>query len=122
MSFSIQVIDLEITPSKRPPIVYAAQGEAAGRLIRLQLIDRGEDFIIPTNAKITLFGTRSDGKKFELCSDESADVSFEENIVSFSLTPAMTKAAGNALCGVIIEDNEETVGTLNFILKVQQRP
>lgn len=122
MSFSIQVIDLEITPSKRPPIVYAAQGEASGRLIRLQLIDRGEDFIIPTNAKITLCGTRADGKKFELCSDESNAVSFEENVVSFSVTSVMTKVAGSVLCGIVIEDSEETVGTLNFILKVQQRP
>lgn len=122
MSFSIQVIDLEITPSKRPPVVYAAQGEAAGRLIRLRLIDGDDSFVIPTNAKITLCGTRADGKKFALCSDESNTVSFEENVVSFSVTSVMTKVAGSVLCGIVIEDNEESVGTLNFILQVQQAP
>lgn len=123
MSFAIQEINLEVTPSKQMPVVYATQHEKAGRLVRLHIMDNGEEFILPVNAKITLSGTKPNKMYFSYDSTQNpAVVSYEENVVSFTMQEDMTDVFGNVLCGVTIEADGETVGTLNFVSRIQQDP
>lgn len=123
MSFAIQDINLEVTPSKQMPVVYATQHEKAGRLVRLHIMDNGEEFILPVNAKITLSGTKPNKMYFSYDSTQNpAVVSYEENVVSFTMQEDMTDVFGNVLCGVTIEADGETVGTLNFVSRIQQDP
>lgn len=123
MSFAIQKINLEITPSKQMPVVYATQNEKAGRLVRLFIMDQGKDFILPVNAKITVSGTKANNMYFSYNTEENPSVvSYEENVVSFVVQEDMTDVFGNSLCGVIIEADDESVGTLNFVMRVQQNP
>ena len=123
MSFAIQNIDLEITPSKQMPVVYATQHEKAGRLVRLNIMDNGEDFILPVNAKITVSGTKPNKMYFSYTSEANPSVvSYEDNVISFTMQEDMTDVFGNVLCGVTIEADDETVGTLNFVSRIQQDP
>ena len=123
MSFAIQEINLEVTPSKQMPVVYATQHEKVGRLVRLHIMDNGEEFILPVNAKITLSGTKPNKMYFSYDSEQNpAVVSYEENVVSFTMQEDMTDVFGNVLCGVTIEADGETVGTLNFVSRIQQDP
>lgn len=123
MSFAIQEINLEVTPSKQMPVVYATQHEKAGRLVRLHIMDNGEEFILPVNAKITVSGTKPNKMYFSYTSEaNSSVVSYEENVVSFTMQEDMTDVFGNVLCGVTIEADGETVGTLNFVSRIQQDP
>lgn len=123
MSFAIQEINLEVTPSKQMPVVYATQHEKVGRLVRLNIMDNGEEFILPVNAKITLSGTKPNKMCFSYNTEENPSVvSYEENVVSFTMQEDMTDVFGNVLCGVTIEADGETVGTLNFVSRIQQDP
>ena len=123
MSFAIQNINLEITPSKQMPVVYATQNEKAGRLVGLYIMDHGSDFILPVNAKITVSGTKANKMYFSYNTEENPSVvSYEENVVSLVVQEDMTDVFGNSMCGVTIEADGETVGTLNFVMRIQQNP
>lgn len=122
MEFLKQEITLDVVPSKQKPVVHADQFDHLGRVIRLNLVQDGEPYTLPDAVSCQISGIKPSSTVFDYDGRE-----LDRNIctkgityVEFPIQEQMVTVAGTVLCGLTIWWEETRIGTLNFILDVQQ--
>lgn len=122
MEFLKQEITLDVVPSKQKPVVYADQFDHLGRVIRLNLVQNGEPYTLPDAVSCQISGIKPSTTVFDYDGRE-----LDRNIctkgityVEFPIQEQMVTVAGKVLCGLTIWWEETCIGTLNFIIDVQQ--
>lgn len=122
MEFLKQEITLDVVPSKEKPVVHADQFDHLGRVIRLNLVQNGEQYTLPDAVSCQISGIKPSSTVFDYDGRE-----LDRNIctkgttyVDFPIQEQMVTVAGKVLCGLTIWWEETRIGTLNFIIDVQQ--
>lgn len=122
MEFLKQEITLDVVPSKQKPVVHADQFDHLGRVIRLNLVQDGEPYTLPDAVSCQISGIKPSSTVFDYDGRE-----LDRNIctkgityVEFPIQEQMVTVAGKVLCGLTIWWEETRIGTLNFIIDVQQ--
>jgi len=113
-----QSINLNLIPGRALPRINATQYDVSSRALTFAIYDGDQRFTLTSGTTARIQGRKPDGHAF----DYAATVSTTNNVVTASITQQMTAAAGEVLCEIILQKNSERIGTLNFILAVQETP
>ena len=109
----MQTNNLQIAPSGIMPRVNVSQYDN-GREIHFLLFDGSSSYTPPTGAEIRVEGTKKDGNGF------SYECTYSGNNVTVTIKSQMTVFAGDVLCELRISKGDLDIGTLNFILGVEE--
>lgn len=122
MSFLLDEITLDVRPGKQMPVLHADQFDHKGKTFRLNLVKDGEPYELPTAVSCQISGTKPSTTVFDYDGRE-----LDRNIcskgltyVDFDVQEQMVTVAGNVLCGLTLYLDDVRLGTLNFIIDVQQ--
>lgn len=96
-----------------PPKVKMSQYDYGMRTITFSVVDGSGSAVDLTGKTVTVEGTRIDGHAFA----EPCTVS--EDTATFVDTVDMTNAAGDHPAELVVRQNEERLGTMNFIISVE---
>lgn len=110
-----QAINLQITPSKVMPKIYASQFDI-GREIQISLYDGATAYIPPVGTDIRFEGKKPDGNGF------SYACTYSGNVVTVITTDQMTVLAGEIPCEIRMSLNGDDIGTLNIIFVIEKSP
>ena len=78
----------------------------------------GAEWAIPTTASVSITGRKANGETFEVtCLRDKVN-----NRWYVDTDSVMTDVPGAAICEMVIVDNGRRVGTVNFIIKVEEAP
>ena len=113
-----QSTNLNLIPGRALPRINATQYDVSSRALTFAIYDGDQRFTLTSGTTARIQGRKPDGHAF----DYAATVSTTNNVVTASITQQMTAAAGEVLCEIILQKNSERIGTLNFILAVQETP
>lgn len=109
-----QTIKLNLIPQGIKPMICVSQCDT-GQQWLFNLMLNGEAFTIPVGASVTIQGTRPDGATFkDACT-------YLGNVITATETEQMTAIAGNIPAQIRIEKDEDSIGTLNFIIRVEKK-
>ena len=111
-----QELDLNMVPGTVPPVINVSQFDTGARTFIFTLYNGATLFNGPV-ASCRIEGIKPDNKGF------SYNASYSNGKVTADCTEQMTAVVGNVLCEIrLLENNEKTLGTLNFILCVERSP
>lgn len=107
--------ELNLVPGVSAPVtVHVSQGDT-GRTITFYLVNGTEKFPIPvTGITATVHGIRKDGAGFG-----PYPCTIGDGKVSFALQESMTAVAGPAMAEITLADADESVGSANFAIMVE---
>lgn len=125
----MQTITLNLVPDGACEVVHVNQYDV-GREFIIRFRDDGVNAVI-NNPTVKINGRKSDQHAFLYTESDTYDgthpiitksgsgITFQ---VSIKTTEQMTAATGDVLCQLTLEKTGSTIGTLNFILRVQEQP
>ena len=113
-----QTINLNLIPGRALPRINATQFDYGSRTLTFAIYNGDQRFTLASGMSARIQGRKPDEHAF----DYAASVSTANNVITANLTQQMTAAAGEVLCELVITKNSERIGTLNFILDVQEAP
>lgn len=111
----MQTFDIDVTPKGINPVVYCSQKDI-GRQIKFYLFDGALSYTPPANSKIFVEGRKPDNRGF------SYECTYSGNEVIVLLTQQMTIFAADIPCELRVINGVNTIGTLNFVLHVEESP
>ena len=109
----MQTNNLNVTPNGVMPRVNVSQYDNE-REVHFLLFDGSSSYTPPTGAEIRVEGTKKDGNGF------SYECTYSGNNVTVTIKSQMTVFAGDVLCELRISKGDLDIGTLNFILGVEE--
>ena len=109
----MQTNNLNVTPNGVMPRVNVSQYDN-DREVHFLLFDGSSSYTPPTGAEIRVEGTKKDGNGF------SYECTYSGNNVTVKIKSQMTVFAGDVLCELRISKGDLDIGTLNFILGVEE--
>ena len=109
----MQTNNLNVTPNGVMPRVNVSQYDN-DREVHFLLFDGSSSYTPPTGAEIRVEGTKKDGNGF------SYECTYSGNNVTVTIKSQMTVFAGDVLCELRISKGDLDIGTLNFILGVEE--
>lgn len=112
-----QDVNLNIVPVGVRPVVHCSQYDNNLQAIRFTLYKNNVAFPIPSGAAVLINGYKPDNTGFSY-----AATAISGNTATFTVTQQMTAAAGEVLCELRVRTSNQIIGTLNFILKVEEAP
>lgn len=112
----MEQIKLDMIPKGITPIAHASQYDQ-GRLIHFILMDNLQAFIL-TDETVTIKVCKPDNNIVT----EEATYTANTNIVTISTTDQMCAVAGDAKCELSVSKGDVKIGSLNFILRVEEDP
>ena len=109
---------LDLRPGRTLPVLYVSQSDSNLETLHFELYDSTQPFKIPdTIRNIYIYGCKASGELYSL------ECTWEDNIVSVTVTSDMTDAAGTTLCELSLQETPDNVlGTSNFIIVVEKSP
>lgn len=107
-----QTFNLELIPKGIPPIVNVSQYDK-GQEWLITILKDGEPFTIPSGSVVVIEGTKADGTGFQY------PCSFSGSVVTATEQQQMTMFAGDVVVQLRITKNNDLIGTLNFVLRVE---
>lgn len=111
-----QELDLNMVPGTVPPVINVSQFDTGARTFIFTLYN-GATLFNGAVASCRIEGIKPDNKGF------SYNARYSNGVVTADCTEQMTAVAGNVLCELrLLENDEKTLGTLNFILCVEKSP
>lgn len=115
---SYQVITLSIIPNGEIPVFYTSQYET-GRPLIIDLVDvDGEPYTPNEGVEIELHERKVDDNIVIL-----SDPDIDENRITFTINEQVTACSGDNVTELwLIDENDNTIGTLNFIIHVEKNP
>ena len=113
----MQDINLNIIPKGIPDVVNVSQYDV-GRVIKFTFTDGVTPYTIPEGATVEVGGRKKDNTIF----DYAATVAGDRTYVTIATTEQMTAVAGDNLCQLRINLNGTVIATVNFTMRVQERP
>ena len=96
-----------------PPKVKMSQYDSASRTITFSVVDGSGSAVSLTGKTVTVEGTRIDGHAF------AASCTVNGNSVSFTETADMTNQAGDHPAELVVRQDGQRLGTMNFIISVE---
>ena len=111
-----QTTNLNLIPGRALPRINATQYDYGSRTMTFAIYNGDQRFTLASGMTAQIQGTKPDKHGFSY----AATVSTANNIITANLTQQMTAVAGDVLCELVISKSGERIGTLNFILAVQQ--
>ena len=111
----MQTFDIDIIPKGINPVVYCSQNDV-GRQLKFYMYDGAISYEPPVGGKVFIEGKKPDNNGF------SYECTYDGNEVTVTLTEQMTVLFGDVLCELRIIKDSLTIGTLNFILRVEESP
>jgi len=112
-----QDVNLNVVPVGVRPVIHCSQYDNNLQAIRFALYKNNTAFAIPSGAAVLINGYKPDNTGFSY-----AATAISGNIVTFTVTQQMTAIAGEVLCELRVRTSNQIIGTLNFILKVEEAP
>lgn len=112
-----QDVNLNIVPVGVRPVVHCSQYDNNLQAIRFTLYKNNVAFSIPSGAAVLINGYKPDNTGFSY-----AATAISGNTATFSVTQQMTAIAGDVECELRVRTASEIIGTLNFILRVEEAP
>lgn len=110
-----QVFNLDLIPDGIPPIVHVSQYDK-GQLWKFNIIQNNTLFEIPAGSSVTVQGTKKDGTGFQYpCTYSGSQVTVTEE-------QQMTVFFGDVKAEIVIVNGDDLIGTLNFIIRIEQAP
>ena len=109
---------LNMQPGSVMETVRISQGEALWRVLRFRLYNGGSVFTIPAGTSAYLNGRKPDGTGFSY----AMTVEQDPPRVSIPVKTQMSAVAGAVVCEVMVENNTEVIGSVNFRLMVEPSP
>lgn len=116
MSIGIQkTFNLDMVPGGAPPVIHVSAGDV-GRPFRAVLLYNGEVYTLEYVTSVKIRGTKPDNTVFEyaLTFDD------EDSHVDFVIEEQMAIIAGQVLCEIRLFSGDDTIGSANFVLDVEQ--
>ena len=107
-----QTFNLELIPKGIPPIVNVSQYDK-GQTWAITILKDGEPFTIPSGSSIVIEGTKEDGTGFQY------SCTYSGSTVTATEQQQMTVFAGDVPAQLRITKNNDLIGTLNFIIRVE---
>ena len=111
-----QVTKLNLVPGGVLPRINVTQYDYGSRALEFLIFNGDQRFTLASGMTARIQGTKPDKCGF----DYAATVSTANNKITANLTQQMTACHGEVLTGLVILKNGERIGTINFILDVQQ--
>ena len=112
-----QTTNLSVIPSGVRPVIPCSQYDNQLQAIRFNLYKEGTPFTIPSGAAVLINGYKPDNTAFSYAATATSG-----NTATFSVTQQMTAVAGDVECELRVRTASEIIGTLNFILRVEEAP
>lgn len=109
-----QTLKLNLIPGGVLPRVNVSQYDAGSRTINATLYNGPSLFTIPTGATISVRGTKKDNTGF------AYDCTWSGSVATFTITDQMTVFPGEVLAELSINYNGQTLGTVNFVIWVEE--
>ena len=119
----IQEITIDLLNSGLPPRVYAMQGDAKSRAVKINLKNNGAAFLVPEGAKGIVRYSRENGNgsSYDTTHSGLACV-FGESDVTVYLSQNLLAVSGLASVSVDIQAEESSLNTFVFDLMVEKNP
>ena len=112
-----QDVNLNVVPVGVRPVVHCSQYDNNLQAIRFTLYKNNVAFSIPSGAAVLINGYKPDNTGFSY-----AATAISSNTATFTVTQQMTAIAGDVLCELRVRTENQIIGTLNFILRVEPAP
>lgn len=112
----MESFNLNIIPGKDRPVCHASQYDI-GRTIRVNLFEGFNVFTLDGTETISISVRKPDGNVVTESVTNTSD-----SYVEFVTTEQMTACSGSNLCELKLEKGADVIGTMNFILEVEQDP
>lgn len=113
----VQAHNLNVIPAGVRPVIHVSQYDTQAGALRFVLHKDNAPFAVPATAAVVLEGLKPDQTGFIYGS-----TTINGNVVTFDVTQQMTALAGDALCELRVRTASEIIGTINFILRVEEAP
>ena len=110
-------INVDLIPGKLPPTCHASQYDI-GRTIQVNLTEGSAPYTLDGTETITVEVRKPDGNFVTA----SCTATLGNTYVDVVTTEQMTACAGMNLCNLKIEKGGNTIGTLNFIMAIEEDP
>lgn len=114
----METIKLDLIPGKKMPSLHASQYDD-GREHGIDLFENGVAYNLDGTETLTINERKGDDC---ICSLDIENTFAETNHIVFASTEQMCAVWGNNICELVIAKGEKTIGTLNFILEIEQSP
>lgn len=112
----MESFNLNIIPGKDRPVCHASQYDI-GRTIHVNLFEGFNVFTLDGTEVISISVRKPDGNVVTESVTNTSD-----SYVEFVTTEQMTACHGSNLCELKLEKGADVIGTMNFILEVEQDP
>lgn len=109
-----QTLNLNMIPHGVQPVAYASQFDEQTGAIIFKLYNDATPYTIPSGTSILVNGTKPDGTGFSYSA-----ASYTGNTVTVNVYKQMAVVAGDVRCELRLTRSSQTVGSLNFILRVE---
>lgn len=113
----MEQIKLQYVPDGVHPVVHVSQGDI-GRQFQLLLFDGNVAYSMPAGTTAQVDGVKPDGHAFSY----TDCVSVSGNVVTVTTKQQMTIVAGRVTCEIRFTKDGNDIGTLNFLMYVEQSP
>jgi lysophospholipase L1-like esterase len=118
MANGVPTIALDLVPSGVMPVVYANQYDV-GISRNFLLYNAGDVWNIPTGWSISCRGTKPDG--LGVVAPVEFEGGVQSNLVTLKITAQMTAVAGDGIYELrLVQSSTHAVGTINFVLHVEE--
>lgn len=112
-----QETNLNVIPSGVRPVIHCSQYDNNLSAIRFKLYKENAEFTIPSGAAVIINGYKPDNTGFSYAAS-----AISGNVATIDMTQQMTAIAGDVLCELRVRTENQIIGTLNFILRVEPAP
>lgn len=113
----MEQINLNLIPGRTMPVAHASQYDV-GRTIRFNLFEGDTIYTLDGTETVNVNVRKTDGNVVT----EELTVTVSASYVEVVTTEQMTACSGSNLAEIQIIKGDDTIGTLNFILEVEEDP
>lgn len=112
----IKTIRVELQNRKLSEKIYAMQGDAGSRYIKVILLESGNAFEIEDGIAARIYAEKPDGTKIY------NDCEISENSILAPLTSQALAVSGNATCVIDLRKGDQILTSFEFILVIRKKP
>ena len=112
----MEIVNLNLIPGEAYPVCHASQFDE-GRTIRFNLFNGSSVYTLSSGVSVL-----AEIRKPDRCLYISVLTNTEANYVDLVTTEQMTACPGDSLGEIKIVNENEVLGTLNFIMRVEESP
>lgn len=112
----MEIVNLNLIPGEAYPVCHASQFDE-GRTIRCNLFNGSSVYTLQSGDSISV-----EVRKSDRCLTVEQLVNTQASYVDILTTKQMTAIAGDNICEIKIENGTKSIGSLNFIMQIEESP